>query len=149
MPTPRSIADLPAPPGLPGLGNAHQIRPTTLHSTAERWCERYGPIFRFDLGRRRIVCIADLDAINAVLRDRPEGFRRWRNLKENAGESGFTGVFVAEGEEWRRQRRLAVKALNSNYLNRYFHIVRTSTERLHRRLGELARGGSCLTQARS
>lgn len=137
----RSIADLPAPPRVPGLGNAHQVRPSTLHSMAEAWCDRYGPVFRFDLGRRRVVCVADSESINAILRDRPDGFSRWRELKKNAEESGFVGVFVAEGDEWRRQRRLAVTALNSNHLNRYFHVVRTSTERLYRRLSELARGG--------
>jgi cytochrome P450 len=107
---------------------------------AEEWCERYGPIFRFDLGTRRIVCVADIEAVNAILRDRPEGFRRSRELKRNADESGFSGVFVAEGEEWRHQRRLAVTGLNSNHLNRYFHVVRTSTERLYRRLKERAQG---------
>ena len=137
----RSIDDLPGPRGLPVLGNVHQLRPSALHSTAEEWCGRYGPLFRFDIGSRRIVCVADTESINAILRDRPEGFRRWRELKQNADESGFSGVFVAEGEEWRRQRRLAVTALNSNHLNRYFHVVRTSTERLHRRLKEVAHAG--------
>ena len=134
MPATRSIADLPGPPGLPGLGNAHQLRPSSLHATAEEWCARYGPIFRFDLARRRVVCVGDTQSINAILRERPEGFRRWRELERNADETDMKGVFVAEGDEWRRQRRLAVTALNSNHLNRYFHIVRTSTERLHRRL---------------
>ena len=120
--------------------NLHQIRPSTLQSVAEGWCVRHGPIFRFDLGRSRVVCIGEIDTINAILRDRPAGFRRSRELKEGSDETGLSGVFVAEGEEWRRQRRLAVTALNSNHLNRYFHVVRTSTERLHRRLREAARG---------
>jgi cytochrome P450 len=137
----RSIADLPGPSRLPVLGNAHQVRPSILHSVAEEWCGRYGPVFRFDLGPRRVVCVGDTEAINEILRDRPEGFRRWRELKEGADETGLSGVFVAEGDEWRRQRRLAVTALNSNHLNRYFHIVRTSTERLHRRLKELTHDG--------
>src|SRR5277367_2025351 len=107
-PATRSIADLPGPPGLPGLGNAHQLRPSSLHARAEEWCGRYGPIFRFDLAQRRVVCVGDTQSINAMLRERPEGFRRWRELERNADESGMKGVFVAEGEEWRRQRRLAV-----------------------------------------
>jgi cytochrome P450 len=137
----RSIADLPGPRRLPLLGNAHQMRAARLHSTAEEWCERYGPIFRFDLGSRRFVGVGDAEEINAILRERPGGFRRWRELKEGSDETGLSGVFVAEGDEWRRQRRLAVTALNSNHLNRYFHVVRTSTERLYRRLKELAHDG--------
>jgi cytochrome P450 len=126
------------------LGNAHQVRPSTLHSVAEDWCGRYGPVFRFNLGPRRVVCIGGIETINAILRDRPEGYRRWHELKEGSDETGLAGVFVAEGDEWRHQRRLVVTALNSNHLNRYFHIVRTSTERLYRRLKEVAQGGAPL-----
>ena len=74
----RTIDVVPGPPGLPLLGNAHQLaRTSRLHLTSERWARRYGPIVRVDIGRRRIVGICDPDAINAILRDRPDGFRRW------------------------------------------------------------------------
>jgi Cytochrome P450 len=64
--TTRSIADLPGPTRLPLLGNTHQMRPSSLHLTVEEWCERYGPIFRFDLGPRRIVAVDDLEEINRI-----------------------------------------------------------------------------------
>ena len=140
----RTLADLPGPPRLPVLGNAHQIKVAQLHSIAESWCDRYGPLFRFDLGPRRFVGVGDLGEINAILRDRPEGFRRWSELKEGSDEIGLSGVFVAEGDEWRHQRRLAVTALNSNHLQRYFHVVRTTTERLYHRLARAAREGRTL-----
>lgn len=112
-----------------------------MHLTAEEWCEQYGPIFRFDLGPRRVVVIGDAETINAVLRDRPDGFRRWSEILDIAEELGNVGVFAAEGEGWRHQRRLAVTALNSNHLQRYFEIVSTCTARLHRRLEQAARDG--------
>jgi cytochrome P450 len=113
-----------------------------MHQTAERWSERYGPIYRFDIGRRRMVVIADPDLINAVLRDRPDGYRRWSEIESITGEIwGTPGVFAAEGDEWRRARRLAVTALNSNHLQRYFEIVATCTRRLHKRLESEARAG--------
>jgi cytochrome P450 len=135
----RAVAELPGPPGLPLIGNAHQMRTRQLHLIVEEWCDRHGPVFRFDLGPRRVVGIGDLDEINAILRDRPDGFRRWRELKETSDETGLSGVFVAEGDEWRHQRRLAVTALNSNHLQRYFHVVRTTCERLLGRLRAAAR----------
>ena len=141
----RSISDLPGPPGLPLLGNAHQLaRTSRLHLISERWARRYGPIVRVDIGRRRIVGICDPDAINAILRDRPDRFRRWAEQATVFEEMGLCGVFTAEGEEWKRQRRLVVTALNSNHLHRYFHVVRTCTERLHRRLREAALTGRVL-----
>jgi cytochrome P450 len=56
----------------------------------------------------------------------------------------LSGVFSAEGADWKRQRRLVATALNTNHLHRYFHVVRTSTERLHRRLTEAAHSGRAL-----
>jgi cytochrome P450 len=147
----RSIADLPAPPGLPWLGNAHQLtRPSRVHATLELWARRYGPIVRVDLGSRHrgprsyIISLSDAEEINAVLRDRPEGFGRWREQRAVFDEVGIAGVFTAEGEQWRRQRRLVVTALNTNHLLRYYHVVRTTTERLYRRLAGAAREGRTL-----
>jgi cytochrome P450 len=139
---PRTIADLPGPPRLPLIGNAHQMRTARLHLIAEDWCERYGEVFRFDIGRRQAVAFSDLDEINSVLRRRPDEFRRWREVLRNAEEmTGTVGVFAAEGDDWRHQRRLAVTALNSNHLQRYFGVVRTATERLHARLARAAHEG--------
>jgi cytochrome P450 len=138
----RSIEDLPGPRGLPLIGVAHRVRVKELHAILERWCERHGSVFRFDLGRRRIVAIADVDAINTALRERPDGFRRQREVESVTRELiGTVGVFAAEGVEWRHQRRLAVTALNSNHLQRYYEVVRRSTERLHGRISRSAAAG--------
>jgi cytochrome P450 len=143
MPQVRTIEDLPGPRPLPLLGSAHRIRPSAMHRRAELWSERYGPIYRFDLGPRRIVVISDPDVINTLLRDRPEGFRRWSEIESITAEMwGTPGVFSAEGEEWRRARRLAVTALNTNHLQRYFGIVATCTRRLHARLEAEAHEGA-------
>lgn len=147
---PRSIGELPHPRGLPLLGNVHQTwRLSRAHLVVERWADRYGPIFKFRVGRRLTVVIADVDEINRVLRERPEGFRRWREIEAGFEGIGFPGVFSVEGEAWRRQRRLAVTALNTNHLHRHFHVIRTATERLHHRLSDAARDGQSidLTQA--
>jgi cytochrome P450 len=104
-------------------------------------------MFRVGVGPRLVIGIDDPDAINAILRDRPEGFRRWSEMERvileiNEAVPEMKGtpaaVFVAEGEEWKRQRRLIVTALNKDHLHRYFDVVRTATERLQRRLREKA-----------
>jgi cytochrome P450 len=140
----RSIAELPGPRGLPLLGNAHRLIPLSrTHLAFEELGRKYGPIFRVSAGPRMVIGIGDADAINAILRDRPEGFRRWsdqRRIIEEMNDSveemrgSPPGVFIAEGEEWKRQRRLVITALNTNHLHRYFNVVRTATERLHQRL---------------
>src|SRR4051794_29912001 len=129
-----AIADLPGPRGLPGIGNAHRIRPDRLHVIIEQWGRRYGPVFRFAMGPRTVVGFTEPDAINQILRERPDGYRRWREVESVATEIGIVGPFTSEGEDWRRQRRLAVTALNSNHLRRYFEIIALATERLLARL---------------
>jgi cytochrome P450 len=157
MKTTHYIAELPGPRGLPLLGSAHRlVPPSRAHLAFEEWGRKYGPIFRVTVGPRPVVGINDADAINAILRDRPEGFRRWRELQrvikeinEAVPEMKDTppAVFAAEGDEWKRQRRLIVTALNKDHLHRYFDVVHTATERLHRRLQAKGRAGGPLTIA--
>lgn len=145
MSTLRSIHDLPGPRGLPLLGSGHQLLPVNRsHLAVEAWSERYGPIFKFRAGRRLWVALTDQDEINALLRDRPEGFRRLRELARSFEETGFVGVFAAEGEVWKRQRRLVVTALNANNLHRHFDAISVATRRLQQRLREQARLGEPL-----
>jgi cytochrome P450 len=129
-----TIGDLPGPHGLPGLGNALQLRPERLHLMIEQWGRRYGPVFRFAMGPREVVAFTDPESVNAILRERPHGYRRWRELESVATEIGVVGPFTSEGEDWKRQRRLAVTALNTNHLRRYFDVIRVATDRLHTRL---------------
>jgi cytochrome P450 len=62
-------------------------------------------------------------------------------MRTTVGEVGITGVFSAEGDSWRRQRMLAMTALNAGHLQRYFRVVTTATERLQRRLQSVAESG--------
>jgi cytochrome P450 len=137
----RTLADLPGPRRLPLAGNALQIRPPELHLVAERWTDRYGPLFRFDIGRRPIVAVGRPETIRSILRARPDEFARWREVREVLGEVGANGVFAAEGDTWRRQRRLAVTALNASHLARFFDVIRSANERLHARLTAAAGSG--------
>ncbi|HWK83826.1 MAG TPA: cytochrome P450, partial [Caldimonas sp.] len=94
----REIDDLPHPPGLPLVGNLLQIDKPHIHSQIEGWVRRYGNFFTFSLGRQRLLVVADHAAMGAILRDRPEGFRRTPRFASIANEIGIGGgVFGAEG----------------------------------------------------
>jgi cytochrome P450 len=46
---------------------------------------------------------------------------------------GITGVFSAEGDDWKRQRRLTAHALDASHLRQFFPTLIKVTERLKNR----------------
>ncbi|MCY4139502.1 MAG: cytochrome P450, partial [Rhodobacteraceae bacterium] len=129
----RLLRDLPGPRGLPVLGNLLQIRLDRLHLRLEEWAERHGPMFAIRIGPQRIAVISDRTAIQRILVQRPDGFRRTAMLEEVAIEMRLKGVFAAEGEDWRRQRRIVIAALNRARLERLFPSLAIIVGRLQRR----------------
>ena len=130
----REIDELPGPPGLPLLGNMLQIDKPHIHQQVEAWARRYGPFFRFRLGRERLLVVADHVAMGIIFRDRPEGFRRTRRFRDVAAEIGLAaGVFGAEGEAWRRQRKMVMAGFDPRHLRAYFPSLVNVSRRLEAR----------------
>jgi cytochrome P450 len=129
----RKISELPGPRGLPILGNLLQIDSATLHLTAEKWSREYGEYFSFRIGARRYLALANPETIAAVLRDRPEGFNRGQRLVEIAKYMGFSGVFSANGEAWRRQRPMVMASFDPRHIKTYFPALARVTERFEKR----------------
>lgn len=140
----RTLDDLPGPAPLPLVGNAHQLDKTRFHLALEEWAARYGPVFRFRLGPNAIVAIARPEWIEAVLRDRPDTFRRAPNVEPIFRELGVDGVFAAEGAAWRPQRRLAMQALSHRHLRGFYPTLADVAARLRRRWEAKADAGATL-----
>jgi cytochrome P450 len=137
----RQLDDLPAPRGLPLIGNLHQLSPTRLHQVLERWCAELGSPFVMRFGGKKIFVSADAELLQRVLRERPEGYRRVKAIESVLAEIGGNGVFSAEGEAWRPQRKLVMQALNATHFRGFFPTLQAITARLHRRWQKAARGG--------
>ena len=141
----RQIADLPGPKGLPVLGNLLQVERAQIHRNVERWAHEHGPLFRFSFGRRRILGVADHELLNALLRDRPDGFRRTRHMELIGREMGLTpGVFGANGDAWRRQRRMVMAGFDPSHVRAYFPSLLKVTRRLHGRWQQAAGNGRAI-----
>ena len=118
-PAPQSLKDLRGPRPWPVLGNLPQLDLPRMHETLERWADEYGPLYRLTLGGRPIVVLADGPLIAGILRDRPDGWRRIGVIASVINEMGGDGVFTAEGDDWRRQRRLVMSAFDPGHLARF------------------------------
>jgi cytochrome P450 len=129
--TVRTFDELPGPRGIPVFGNLLQVEPNRMHQQLERWCEAYGPVFRLQLGKRRVVVFGDHEVVGTALRDRPDGFRRTTRLEEVWTEMGLAGgVFGATGEAWKRQRRMVMAGFDPAHIRRYFPSLQRVTGRL-------------------
>jgi cytochrome P450 len=132
-PARREIASLPGPRGLPLIGSLHRWDASRAHLILEQWAREHGPIYRFRLGPQPLVVISEADAMMSVLRERPHDFRRHFAVRPIFREMGIDGLFSAEGDDWRRQRPLVMRALDPGHLRRFFPTIVTATERLHAR----------------
>jgi cytochrome P450 len=129
----RSFMELPGPKGLPLVGNAFQIDSMQFHLTLERWVREFGPMYRFQGGPRHLMVVSDPAIIGTLLRDRPDAMRRTVRSARAFQELGTTGVFNAEGEDWRRQRKLVMRALTPEVIRNFFPTLVSLTGRLLRR----------------
>jgi cytochrome P450 len=138
----RRLEDLPGPRAWPVFGNALQIDTRHFHLQLEAWAREYGPYYRLDLRGRRLLVVGEHEAVAAVLRDRPDGLRRTARLEEIWNEMGLVpGLFGANGEVWRRQRRMVMAGFDPAHVKRYFPSLLKVSQRLGGRWREAARHG--------
>ena len=140
----RSLATLPGPRPLPLFGNALQVDPARTHLVLEGWVKQYGPTYRIRTGPAKAVVTCEPAIIDEILRERPETFRRSDRTNRALSELGIKGVFNAEGEPWRPQRKLAVAALSQRHLRQLYPHVQTVARRIMRRWRQAATHGEPL-----
>ncbi len=141
----RDWSTLPGPRGWPLVGNLLQLERDRVHHTVEQWALRYGPVFRIRLGPTPFLVVADHAAIAGVLRDRPDGFRRPPRLDIIWREMGFSpGVFGANGEAWKRQRRMVMAGFDPAHVRAYVPALSRVTQRLRQRWMHAAQEDSAI-----
>jgi len=141
----RTFDDLPGPKGIAYFGNALQVDTARSHLQFEQWCREYGPIFKLRLLKRKIVILGDHEQIAAMLRDRPDGFRRTTRLEEIWTEMGLPiGVFGAGGEVWKRQRRMVMAGFDPVHVKTFFPSLQGVASRLAKRWHIAANSGQAI-----
>lgn len=140
----RRVADLPGPRPWPVVGNLLQFDLPRLHQQMEAWADTYGPTYRLRVGPREALVVSDAEVIASAMRDRPDTWRRMRPIEAVIRESGGHGLFSAEGEDWRRQRRLVMSAFDPGHLKRFYPSLMRVTERLMARWRAAARRGEAI-----
>jgi cytochrome P450 len=130
------------------FGNLFQIEIGRAHLDLARWADRFGPFYHFRMAGRHAVAISSPDLIGEVLRERPGRFRRIEIMRDAMLDLGIDGVFTAEGADWRRQRKLAMHAMNTEHLRQYYERLDEVTARLQRRWTRAAASADCVDAQR-
>ncbi|MBN8492254.1 MAG: cytochrome P450 [Burkholderiales bacterium] len=127
----RRLQDLPGPRGWPVLGNLPQIEAARFHLQLGDWAREYGRFYQLRMANRRVLVCADHEAVSAVLRDRPDGFRRTDRLEAVGTEMGLKpGLFGVNGDVWKRQRRMVMAAFDPGHVKAYYPSLVKCGERL-------------------
>ena len=144
----RTINDVPSPRGLPLLGNALQLLDgARLHLRFESWAQQFGAFFLVKIGKRRMLAVNDPELAKQILRDRPEGFSRISNFQPVARELCLDGLFSAEGDQWRSQRRVWIATLNMQQLKHFHEKLMLITHKLMVRWQKAADNGEAVDVA--
>lgn len=125
-----ALRSMPGPPGHPVLGHLRQFKLGAAVAHMKAWAEQHGPIYRCRLLHRPVVVVADPSLVREVLRQRPQKIRRMQAMESILDELGLNGVFSAEGDDWRRQRRLVMSAFGRSKLADMQAVIATVTDRL-------------------
>ena len=133
----RDYDDLPGPRGLPLFGNALQLDRPRIHQQFEQWSHEFGPLFKLKLPGRRMLVASNHEMVATVLRDRPDGFSRPRKLEQIWIELGLpVGLFIANGDVWKRQRRMVMAGFDPTHVKHYYPamvgVAQRLTARWHR-----------------
>lgn len=143
--TVRALHELPGPRGWPLAGNFFQLQHDRLHAQLEDWAHEFGPLYRLQLFRRPVLVVGDHTLVAAMLRDRPDGFRRTSRLEEIGAEMGLLpGLFGANGDDWRRQRRMVMHGFDPAHVRSYFPSLQKVVARLAGRWQRAAREGRAI-----
>jgi cytochrome P450 len=92
-----------------------------------------------------VVVVGDHELIATALRDRPDGFRRTAKLEEVWTEMGLLGgLFGANGDTWRRQRRMVMAAFDPGHVRRHFPSLQQVAKALAARWQGAAQDGRAI-----
>lgn len=139
-----SISAYPGPPGLPVIGNIHQIR-TNAAEQYRQWAKTYGPVYQIFLGNCPVIVVNSAKSAREIfgansqaLASRPEFYTFHKVVSSTAGTTVGTSPF---SESLKRRRKGAASALNKPSVNSYVPLIDLETKDFVREFLEIGQEG--------
>ena len=130
----RTMSELPSPKSWPVIGHTFQIRTDSIHLQLEQWSRELGHYYKIKVANRHYLVVSDHKATAKAMRERPDRFSRSKRLKDVWSKMQLKiGLFGAEGEVWRKQRRMVMAAFDPSHVRAYFPSLCKVADRLESR----------------
>jgi cytochrome P450 len=110
------------------IGNIPLASPAPL-DTFTRWAAQYGDIFYYRAAWLHVYFLNRPDLIECVLARNPQNFMKDRVVQNSRWLLG-TGLLTAEGDAWKRQRRLIQPAFARDRIEAYARCMTDSAEQM-------------------
>ncbi|XP_005094477.1 cytochrome P450 1A1 [Aplysia californica] len=125
----------PGPWAVPMIGNILSFVNTSFDRNLSKWHKKYGPVFSFSIGRRRMVVINEPEALNEALVKKGSDFsgRPYLYSMSIATQGNKSILMSTYGDGWKLQRKIASHAL------RQYLTGRQLEERVHEVLQPIIR----------
>ncbi len=101
-----------APRGI--FGSIGFFTATQVVSWIEYYAFKLGPIFQVDMLNGPFVIVSDFDAIQTILKSRPNLFSRDRIIDQVFNSFDVAGIFSEEGNAWKSSRQLVAPAFTTS-----------------------------------
>ncbi|KAJ0008635.1 hypothetical protein NQD34_016050 [Periophthalmus magnuspinnatus] len=105
----------PGPRALPLLGNFFDSDPKFPHLSFFKLAEIYGNVFSFRFGSEKLVFVCGYKMVKEALVNQADIFvdRPFSPMADRFYSSTGGGLFMSNGEKWKKQRRFALSTLRS------------------------------------
>jgi cytochrome P450 len=127
------------PGSLPIIGNLIPGGLSNFTESVEKWAAEYGAesgMYEFSFLGRRMVVLCNEEKISLLESYRPYDVIRRARISDVMKSVGFDGLFTAEGDVWRKDRRLFGPAFNRKHIRDYLSKVKLVASRLVQKWGE-------------
>jgi len=129
----RARDNIPSVPGaFPVLGHLPYIGLSALVAKCEEWADLYGEsgAFRINLAGVSTVVVCSYDGVMELFGQRPYKVTRSKKIASAVDSIGACGLFSAEGESWRHDRRMLAPAFNHAHNTQYLPLIQRISTRL-------------------
>ncbi|PKA71718.1 cytochrome P450 [Pseudomonas baetica] len=131
----KTLKDLPQHPGLPLLGNLHQLSKASIFLSLEQWSRDFHhEPFRLQMAHMQFAVFSKPEQVRHILKHRPSQFRAMKEMAKLFDEVGFSSLFTDEGEAWKRQRSQIMSAFSKRSLVAFTPQIATTALKLRDRL---------------